>query len=112
MAAYLETLEMVKGLKAAMFVPAHAPATSEIAPLAQLNIDKVHQVAEKILNLCQESMSFERILQRLFNDYGLTMTYEQYVLVGSTVRSYLAWLKDIGRLDAFIQDNQLLWRRV
>lgn len=111
-AAYLETLEMVKGLKAAMFVPAHAPATSEIAPLAQLNIDKVHQVAEKILNLCQESMSFERILQRLFNDYGLTMTYEQHVFVGSTVRSYLAWLKDIGRLDAFIQDNQLLWRRV
>lgn len=111
-AAYLETLEMVKGLKAAMFVPAHAPATSEITPLAQLNIDKVHQVAEKILNLCQKPMSFERILQRLFNDYGLTMTYEQHVLVGSTVRSYLAWLKDTGRLDAFIQDNQLLWRRV
>lgn len=110
-AAYLETLEMVKGLKAAMFVPAHAPATSEIAPLAQLNIDKVHQVAEKILNLCQEPMSFERILQRLFCDYGLTMTYEQYVLVGSTVRSYLAWLKDTGRLDALIQDNQLLWKR-
>ena len=28
------------------------------------------------------------ILQRLFADYGLTMNFEQYVLVGSTVRSY------------------------
>ena len=40
------------------------------------------------------------------------MSFEQYVLVGSTVRSYLAWLKDTGRLEAFFEDNQLLWRTV
>lgn len=28
------------------------------------------------------------------------MSFEQYVLVGSTVRSYLSWLKDGGRLNA------------
>ena len=39
------------------------------------------------------------------------MTFEQYVLVGSTVKSYLAWLKDTGRLTALFEDNRLLWRR-
>ena len=53
----------------------------------------------------------KQILQRIFALYGLNMTYEQYVLVGSTVRSYLSWLKDTGRADAFFEDNLLLWKR-
>lgn len=40
------------------------------------------------------------ILQRLFTEYALTMNFEQYVLVGSTVRSYFSWLKDTDRLNA------------
>ena len=39
------------------------------------------------------------------------MTYEQYVLVGSTVRSYLSWLKDSGRLTGRFENNLLLWER-
>ena len=40
------------------------------------------------------------------------MTMEQYVLVGSTVRSYLSWLKDTGRITVQFDDNRLLWQRV
>lgn len=111
-AAYLETLEMVKTMQAKMFVPAHAEASGEIAALAQHNIDKVWEIAEKILGICGEPLCFESILQRLFFEYGLMMNFEQYVLVGSTVRSYLAWLKDTGRLTARFEKNLLLWERV
>ncbi len=111
-AAYLQTLEMVKTLRAKMFVPAHAEAAEDISGLAQYNIDKVQEIAEDILELCREPLCFETILQRLFTAYSLTMNFEQYVLVGSTVRSYLAWLKDSGRLKAHFADNMLLWERV
>lgn len=109
-AAYLDTLAAVSEMQADMFVPAHAEATENIAPLAKLNIDKVHEIAEKILSLCTEPRCFEDILKRLFTAYGLAMNFEQYVLVGSTVRSYLSWLKESGRLEAFFEDNMLLWR--
>ena len=109
-AAYLNTLEMVKGLEAGMFVPAHAAATEDVAGLAQYNIDKVLEIADKIAALCREPLCFEAILQKLFAVYGLTMSFEQYVLVGSTVRSYLAWLKDTGRVEALFEDNMLLWQ--
>ena len=108
--AYLETLEMVKGLKARMFVPAHAAATEDIVELAQYNIDKVHEIADRIQDICHEPQCFEDILQRLFTDYGLAMNFEQYVLVGSTVRSYLSWLRDCGRAEVEFADNRLLWR--
>lgn len=111
-AAYLDTLEMVKTLKATMFVPAHAEATNDISQLAQLNIDKVQEIAEKILLLCREPLCFEQILQKLFNEYSLTMNFEQYVLVGSTVRSYLTWLKDTGKITASFENSLLLWSSI
>ena len=110
-AAYLDTLERVKSLSARMFVPAHAAATEEIAPLAQENIRKVWEIADHILELCGTPAGFETILQKLFQQYQLTMNFEQYVLVGSTVRSYLSWLKDTGKLNAGFEDNRLLWER-
>ena len=111
-AAYLDTLEKVKTMQAAAFVPAHAEVTEDIAPLAQYNIDKVHEIADHMEELCAEPVIFEELLRKLFDDYGLTLTFEQYVLVGSTVKSYLAWLKDTGRLAVLFEDNRLLWRCV
>lgn len=110
-AAYLTTLETVKSLKAKCFVPAHAEATQEIEPLAQYNIDKVLKIADHIISLCEKPLCFERILQRLFEEYGLIMNFEQYALVGSTVRSYLAWLKDTGKLEILFENNMLLWKQ-
>ena len=111
-AAYLDTLEKVKTMEARVFVPAHAAATEQIAPLAQLNIDKVLEIAEKVEALCAEPRCFEAILQLLFRDYGLSMSFEQYVLVGSTLRSYLSWLRDTGRLEPVFEDGMLLWKRL
>lgn len=109
--AYLDTLEKVKSMEAAFFVPAHAPATEDIRPLAQYNIDKVGEIAQRILALCSQPQSFEELLQKLFVGFGLTMNFEQYALVGSTVRSYLSWLLGKGELEAFFDQNRLLWRR-
>ena len=110
-AAYLKTLEVVKGMTAKLFVPSHTEVTESVAELAQYNIDTVNEIAEKIKEICAEPICFEDILQRLFAEYGLAMSFEQYVLVGSTVRSYLAWLKDTGALAVEFENNKMLWRR-
>ena len=108
-AQYLKTLETVKTMQAKLFIPAHAEPSEDVAELAQYNINKVLEIADKIIGICREPSCFEMILKKLFTEYSLTMTYEQYVLVGSTVRSYLAWLKDSGKLCAEFNDNMLLW---
>lgn len=110
-AAYLDTLERVKEMHAALFVPAHADATEDIAPLAQYNIDKVNEIAGHILDFCAAPHTFEEVLQHLFTSYDLAMTFEQYALVGSTVRNYLSWLLDSEKLSANFANNRLLWQR-
>ena len=110
-AAYLNTLETVKALRARAFVPAHAAVTEDIVPLAQYNIDKVLETADIITELCRTPQTFESVLQQLFRRFDLVMDFEQYALVGSTVRSYLAWGKDTGRLQVIFDDHRLLWQQ-
>lgn len=110
-AAYIKTLEAVKTMSAKMFLPSHAAPTEDISSLAQYNIDKVNEIAEKIIEICSKPICFEALLQKLFTHYSLTMNFEQYALVGSTVRSYLAWLKDTGAINTVFDDNMLLWEK-
>ena len=110
--AYLATLERVRTMQAKLFIPSHAEPTEDISELAQYNIDKTNEIADKICDFCNQAICFEQLLQKLFNHYGLQMSFEQYALVGSTVRSYLAWLKDNGRVNVRFEDNMLLWEKL
>ena len=105
--AYLETLEGLKTAKAKIFIPSHAAPTEDIAPLAQCNIDKVLEICEKILTLCRMPLCFDDLLQKIFDAYALRLTIEQYALVGSTLRAYLSYLKDSGKLQFVIEENKL-----
>ena len=109
-AAYLQTLEMVKTLEAKAFIPAHAEMTEQIAPLAQQNIDKMLEIADRIRSICAVPTTFESVLQQLFAALELTMNFEQYILVGSTVRSYLAWLSDTEQAEYCFENGQMLWK--
>ena len=110
--AYLDTLEDVTRMEAKLFVPSHADPAEDIVPLAQYNIDKVHEIADTILDICREPTAFEFILQKIFDHYSLPMNFEQHELIGCTTRSYLTWLKELGRLQAVIENHLLLWNTI
>ncbi len=111
-AAYLDTLERVKTMSARLFVPAHAEPTDDIAPLAQKNIDKVNENADLIVDICRGGAGTDAILKRMFDDAGLTLNAEQYALTGSSLRSYLTYLKNDGRVELRFEDNLPVWRAV
>jgi len=110
--AYLKTLDMVEGMEAAMFVPAHAEAAGDMKELVQCNREQVYRIGERLLSICEKPLNFEGVLQEVFREYGLVMNFEQYVLVGSTIRSYLSWLKDSGKVKVEFKDNLLLWETI
>ena len=108
-AAYLNSLDALCGMEAALFVPAHAEPVADITSLAQQNRAKVEELLTLIPALSEGApMVFEELLARLFAHYDLV----QYVLVGSTLRSYLSYLLDTGRMTATCSDNRLLWAPV
>ena len=51
-------------------------------------------------------------MKLVFDDLRLELNFQQYVLVGSTIRSFLAWHLDAGRVTAEFIENRLLWRSI
>lgn len=112
LAAQFETLDMVEKLEGKLFIPAHAEPMEDIKPLVKLNRDKSLEILDVLLEICKEPMHFELVLKKVFEHYALTMDHAQYVLVGSTIRSYLAYLCDHGKVENYVEDNMLLWKTV
>lgn len=110
--AYIETLEMLKNVNADYFVPSHTVVSSEISDIIQYNIDSVKNIAEIIYDLCNEAKCFDDLIKNIFDFYELKMSFEQYSLVGSTLKSYLSWLKYEGRISLLIENNKVLWKSV
>lgn len=109
-AACMETLKSLPNVAARYYLPAHAPEPlTDISELAALNLSKMLEIIGLILDICAEPNSFEEILRRVFGHYSLSMDFAQYALVGSSVRSYLAYLLDTGALATAFEHNKMLW---
>ena len=108
--AYLETLAHIETLKADIFVPSHADPCNDVSELVEINRQKVYEIEQVIKTICDTPKTTDDIISEIFRRFNLTMTIEQYVLVGSTVRSYLSWMKDLGVLDFTTDNCMLLWK--
>ncbi len=110
-AAYLKTLDFVETIQAERFVPSHADICGDIRELVCYNREHVLLIAERLLELCKKPICFEDALAEMFRIYELTMSFEQYALVGSTIRSFLSYLLDGGQLAVCFENNKLLWQK-
>lgn len=108
----LKTLENLKTLEAKKFIPAHADITDDISELIRVNIEGILDVRRRLLQMCSTPVGFEQILKQIFEAYGLTMNAQQYVLLGSTVRSYLSDMYTEGLLTFGFEDNEMKWKTV
>lgn len=108
--AYLETLEMLKTLEGKAYVPSHNEMITDLTELIEINKNKINEICTNIIQILEKPMTFEKLLKEVFNTYSLVMNLNQYVLVGSTIRSYLAYLKDINKIDYEIINNEMIWK--
>lgn len=109
---FLNTLDYLNTLKGSLYIPSHCEKTSDISSLIELNRNKVKEIMSKIYNACEKEMTFEEILKYIFDEYNLAMNANQYILVGSTIRSYLSYLFDENKLCYEFKDNKMLWKQV
>jgi len=110
-AAHLATLGALGSHGAEWIVPSHAEPTRDPEALAAVNIAKVEEVGGIVLELCGAESSAEELVARLADRLGLMLNHTQYALLGSTLRSYLAWLADRGLIVSRIETNRLLFSR-
>ncbi|WMI80511.1 MBL fold metallo-hydrolase [Anaerotignum sp. MB30-C6] len=110
--AFFKTLDFIDTLEGSLYIPAHGDPTTDIRPLVEINRQKANEIIAKLEKICLSPKFFEEILHDIFERFALTMDYGQYVLVGSTIRSYLSYLYDTGKMEAFVENNYMLWKTI
>lgn len=108
----LKSLEYIKTLDAKNFIPAHAPVVSDITELADINTEAINTVMDRILEICSEPKAFDSLLASLFNGTEMKMNAVQHVLTGSTVKAYLSYLLENGKIGYEFVDNMMYWKTV
>lgn len=109
---YLNTLNYLENLEGDFYVPSHCKLTKNIKDLIQINRNKIQEIINKILAICVEEKTFEDVLKIIFDDYNLTMNSNQYVLIGSTIRSYLSYLHDDEKIGFVFKENRMYWKTI
>ena len=109
-AEFLKTLDFIETLSGELFIPAHTEPVRDVKTLAEVNRRKVFEVIDCIKQICEKPLPFETILKEVFDKHSMEMDIAQYVLAGSTIKSYLSYMLDNNILDIEIRDNYLLWK--
>lgn len=110
-AAFLSSLERIAAASARILLPGHGAPTEDAAALVSVNRAAVERVASAAGDACSAGAAFEDVLAAVCERFGVRLDWAQYALVGSTVRSYLTYLRDIGELEAYFVRNRLFWRK-
>ena len=106
---FLNTLDKLNNLDGDLYILSHCKPTKDLKELIKINRDKVVEIINKIYNLCSNKITFEDILQKIFIDYNINMNENQYFLIGSTIKAYLSYLYDEGKISYTFIDNKMYW---
>ncbi len=109
---FRESVSKIEEEGADFFIPSHGnlfdrdklPAMAEMNKLMTLEAENlVLKIVRKAPATCDE------ILKEVADFAGLNMKLSQYVLIGSTIRSYISRLCADGKLIYKMEGNRLLW---
>ena len=106
---YLQTLDFLETLNGTFYIPSHVKPLTDLKELIKLNKNKINEICNAILNACQNPITTEEIIKKIFDTYNLEININQYALLGSTIKSYLTYLNNQKRVEYFFKDNLLYW---
>lgn len=69
----------------------------------------MEEIEEKLLEILAESLSFDDIAQRLCRGFDLSLNFSQFLVICSTIRSFLSYLVDSKKITHRMADNKMLW---
>lgn len=110
-AGYIKSLNYLKILKGKIMVPSHVELSTDLDDLVDYNLAKINEICQVLEDFLAEPNSYDNIIAYIFSHYQLRITYNKYLLIGSTIRSYLAYLESLNRVTCYFADNKLLFKR-
>ncbi len=107
--SHFETITMLQERGNIIYVPSHGEPVQNITEMAEKNKIKMLEIIDLILSLIQKPAAVEELLAELCIHYKLEINTNQYFLLLSTVRSYLAYLLEEKKVDSIYGEGKMKW---
>ncbi|MDR3283932.1 MAG: MBL fold metallo-hydrolase [Treponema sp.] len=104
------SLEKINAIHADYFVPSHGAIFTAPEALTEINSIAVREVETTILRCLKEKLTPEELLAKVADINSIPLGYIQYVLVGSTLRSYLSYLYRNKKIGFTVENNRMYWQ--
>lgn len=105
------SLEKLAAIKADFYVPGHGHLVDNIEGLSELNLIAILETEDMIIDELRTPKTNDQILKAVADRNSITLGLTNYVLIGSTLRSYLSGLYEEGKITFEITDNMLYWKK-
>jgi len=106
---YLSSLDFVESLNGNIVVPAHSEVTTNIKPVVEFNRNNCYNIINILLDFLHEEHNCVECATYIFDHFDLKISYNKYMLILSTVRSYLSYLSNQKRIRNYFKNNRLLF---
>jgi glyoxylase-like metal-dependent hydrolase (beta-lactamase superfamily II) len=106
------TLEKINTLEVDYFVPSHGAIVTDVKALTEMNMLAVLETEKAVLHYLEQKLTVEELLQKIAALNTIPLGYSQYVLISSTLRSYLSYLYRIKKIRYVIEDNKMYWQKL
>lgn len=109
---FRESIQLIENTKADFFIPSHGEVYNpeNIHAIAEINIMVTLELESLILNILSKNPTTQENLLKEAADYAeIKLKMNQYILIGSTIRSYLSSMYDRGIIRFEIIDNKMIW---
>ena len=104
----LETFEMLKGMKAKLFLPSHCSPLEEIGALAQFNEDRMREKKRMVYELC-EGQSFESLFGLVVADQEIDMKMPKYCMYAAMLRNLLQALIEKDKIYSVWENDRVVY---
>lgn len=109
----IETMEMLRGVRADVFLAAHKGQYAEIGTIVDQDIAELNNRAEQIRQVVVCPMTADQIYAAVCQHMNLrTSKLKTAALLERNMRSYLEYLRDIGQLALTVQNGVLHYEQV
>ncbi|MBR2417213.1 MAG: MBL fold metallo-hydrolase [Clostridia bacterium] len=106
----IETLEMVKGLEADIFIASHAQPLEDIKPLADLNISKIKERKQLLYELCNEN-SADELFVLFMKELDIDVQSNRYQTYYVMMRHYLQALIEDKLIEGEFNGEKYVYRK-
>ena len=109
--SFKESIEKISKIQADFFVPSHGDVYDEVDELSELNLISTISNERLIEEILVQPKTHEELLKAFADKSDMTLRLSQFMLIGSSLRSYLTYLYKEGRVRWFFEDNKMYWQK-